>query len=57
MVVLNNSDKETRKITRERYAEALKGFTQGTEVITGTQINDLTSFEIAPKTAMIIELK
>ena len=56
MVVLNNSDKETRTITRERYAEALKGFTKGTEVITGTQINDLTSFEIAPKTSMIIEL-
>ena len=30
---------------------------RGTEIITGTQINDLTSFEIAPKTAMIIELK
>jgi glycosidase len=56
MVVLNNSDKETRTITRERYAEALKGFTKGTEVITRTQINDLTSFEIPPKTAMIIEL-
>jgi glycosidase len=57
MVVLNNSDKVARKITRERYAEAMNGFTRGTEIITGTQINDLTSFEIAPKTAMIIELK
>jgi glycosidase len=57
MVVLNNSDKDTRTITRERYAEAMKGFTRGTEIITGTTINDLSSFGIAPKTAMIIELK
>jgi glycosidase len=57
MVVLNNSDKETRTITRERYAEALDGFTHGSDVITGSEINDLTSFKIAPKTAMIIELK
>ncbi len=57
MVVLNNSDKETRTITRDRYAEAMNGFTNGREVITGTEINDLTSFKIAPKTAMIIELK
>jgi glycosidase len=57
MVVLNNSDKETRTITRDRYAEAMNGFTNGREIITGTEINDLTSFKIAPKTAMIIELK
>jgi neopullulanase len=57
MVILNNSDKETRTITGERYAEALNGFTHGTEVITGSEINDLTSFKIDPKTAMIIELR
>jgi glycosidase len=57
MVILNNSDKEVRTITRDRYAEAMNGFIQGTEVITGTEINDLASFKISPKTAMIIELK
>jgi len=57
MVILNNSETETRTITKERYLEAMKGYSHGTEVITGTQINDLTRFEIAPKTAMIIELK
>ena len=57
MVVLNNSEKETRTISKARYAEALDEFTRGTEVITGKEINDLTSFKIAPKTAMIIELK
>ena len=57
MIILNNSDKETRTITRDRYLEAMDGFTHGNEVITGTEINDLSSFKIGPKTAMIIELK
>jgi len=26
-------------------------------VVSGTEINDLSSFQIAPKTAMIIELR
>ena len=37
--------------------KTMKGFTHGNEVITGTEINDLISFKIAPKIAMIIELK
>jgi len=57
MVILNNSEKESRTLTRERYAEAMEGFTTGTDIITGTQINDLTSFSIGPKTAMIVELR
>jgi glycosidase len=56
MVILNNSEKETRTITGGRYAEALNGFTHGSEVITGAEIRDIKSFTIAPKTAMIIEL-
>jgi hypothetical protein len=57
MVILNNSEKEARTITRERYLEAMDGFTRGTEIITGAELNDLSSFKIAPKTAMIIELE
>jgi len=57
MVVLNNSEKETLTISGEKYSEALNGFTGGTEVLTGQEINDLSSFKIAPKSAMIIELK
>lgn len=57
MIILNNSDKESKTITRHRYLEAMNGFTRGTEVLTGTEITDLTSFKIAPKTVMIIELK
>jgi glycosidase len=57
MVILNNSEKDERIITKEKYLEAMDGFSRGTEVITGKEIDDLTSFRIAPKTAMIIELK
>ncbi len=57
MVILNNSETETRTITRERYLEAMNGFTYGTDVMTGREITDLNAFTIAPKTAMIIELK
>jgi glycosidase len=57
MIILNNSNKESRTISRDRYIESMNGFTRGKDVITGNEISDLTSFKIAPKTAMIIELK
>jgi neopullulanase len=57
MIILNNSNKESRTIIRDRYIESMNGFTRGKDVITGNEISDLTSFKIAPKTAMIIELK
>jgi glycosidase len=56
MIILNNSEKETRTITSDRYAESINGFTHGKDVISGTEISDLKSIKIAPKTAMIIEL-
>ena len=57
MVVLNNNEKESRTIHGENYAESIEGFTEGTDIISGRKIEDLGSFTIAPKTAMIIELK
>ena len=56
MIVLNNSDKEISTITKERYLEAMKGFTLA-QSYNRHRITDLASFKIAPKTAMIIELK
>ena len=56
MVILNSNDTKSRTITKEKYIESLQGFHKGHEVITGKTIDDLTSFEIGPKTAMIIEL-
>jgi glycosidase len=57
MVILNDNDRESKTIKKEKYIESLAGFTQGYEVITGTAVSDLSSFEIGPKSAMIIELK
>jgi len=56
MVILNSNDTKRQTITKEKYIESLDGFSKGHEVITGKTIDDLTSFEIEPKTAMIIEL-
>jgi glycosidase len=57
MVVINNNPEETRTIRGEKFAESLQGFTGGTDIISGRKIDDLGSFTIGPKTAMIIELK
>lgn len=57
MVILNNNETDTKTIGGEKYRESLEGFTGGYDVITGKTFDDLTSFEIAPKSAMIIELK
>jgi glycosidase len=57
MVILNNNDAKSRTVTKDKYIESLNGFSKGYEVITGKTIDDLTSFEIPPKTAMIIDLK
>ena len=57
MVVINLNDKEGRTVNGGKYAESLEGFTVGTDIITGMKTEDLNSFTIAPKTAMIIELK
>jgi glycosidase len=57
MVVLNNNPEESRTVQGEKYAESLHGFTGGTDIISGRRIEDMGSFTIGPKTAMIIELK
>ncbi|NOZ45753.1 MAG: glycoside hydrolase family 13 protein [Chlorobi bacterium] len=55
MVVLNNNDSE-QTIKTERYNEAIKGNTTGFDIIMKKQIDHISEFSIAPKSAMIIEL-
>jgi len=57
MVVLNNHNSETKTIDTNRFSEIMKGYNSGFEIISGKNISSLTSIEIAPKSAMIIELK
>jgi len=57
MVVINNNPEEKKTIEGKKYSESLEGFTRGTDIISGTEIENLNSFSIPPATAMIIELK
>lgn len=57
MVILNNSNDKTKKLDTSRFAEILKDFNTGYEVISGKKVDKLETIEIAPKSAMIIELK
>ncbi|MGB8357312.1 MAG: alpha-amylase family glycosyl hydrolase, partial [Bacteroidales bacterium] len=57
MVILNNNDSKSCLVTKDKYIESLDGFSKGYEVITGKTFDDLTSIEVLPKTAMIIDLK
>ncbi len=57
MVILNNNDSKSLLVTKDKYIESLDGFSKGYEVITGKTFDDLTSIEVPPKTAMIIDLK
>ncbi len=56
MVLLNNSNKE-QEIKTDRFAECLKGFNSGKDIISGKEINDLNIIKIPAKTAKIIELE
>ncbi|MCU0367075.1 MAG: glycoside hydrolase family 13 protein [Bacteroidales bacterium] len=56
MVIINRSD-EIKKLMTDRFSESLNGYTSGTEIMTGHVIADLSSIELSPRTAMIIELK
>jgi glycosidase len=57
MVVINDNNK-TQTITLNRFAESLKNYSKGTDVITGRNC-DLTkpSLQLAAKSALILELK
>ena len=57
MVILNNHNSESKKLNTLRFSEIMKGYNSGLEVISGKKIDNLESIEIAPKSAMVIELK
>jgi glycosidase len=56
MVIINRSE-EKKTLMTGRFSESLNGYTSGTEITTGKVIADLSSLELSPRTAMIIELK
>ena len=56
MVVMNNNE-ETKTIETKRYDEFLQKFKAGTDVSSGTVVNDLSKLTIAGKSVLILELK
>lgn len=56
MVILNNHNSQSRKLDTSRFSEIMKGFSSGYEVISGKSVENLTTIDIAPKSAMVIEL-
>ncbi|WP_041989982.1 glycoside hydrolase family 13 protein [Capnocytophaga cynodegmi] len=56
MTILNNN-KEKQNIDLSRFAESLKGYTNGKDIISGKELQLQKSLEIEGKTPMIIELK
>ena len=56
MVIVNNNDKYLKTVATERYAENLNGFKTGKDVLTGSQVKDLSKIEVPAKSVKIIEL-
>ncbi len=56
MVILNNSE-ENQAIETKKFSELLSAFSEGKDIITGNNLENLDKIDIDKKTAMIIELK
>ena len=55
MVVCNNNEEET-VLSTERFAEAIRGLTSGTDITSGKTVDISTSVTIPGKTVLILEL-
>lgn len=56
MIVLNKNSSETT-LSTDRFSEIINGFSSGKEIITSSEILDLSEIKVPAKSAMIIELK
>jgi neopullulanase len=56
MVILNNSDKETKSLKTARFSERLRGFTKAKNVLTGKVVSDISMIPVAAKSALVLEL-
>jgi len=55
MVILNKNETE-KTLSTNRFSEIIKTHKSGKEIISGKEIKDISTIEVAPKSAMIIEL-
>jgi len=56
MVVLNNSDAE-QAVDVKHFAESLKAFTKGKDILSDKEFSIRENFKIPAKTSMVVELK
>ncbi len=55
MVVLNNSENDTKTLDKEIYREFLDKYKGGLEIMTGKRINDIYTLALPPKSATIVD--
>jgi hypothetical protein len=56
MVVLNNAG-ESRDLSLDRFAERLRGYAKGRDVISGTAVSLEETLTVPAKTPMVLELR
>jgi glycosidase len=56
MVVLNGSEKEVT-LSTSRFRECMMDATRGVDVITGKTLDSLSSLQLPPRSALVLELK
>jgi glycosidase len=57
VMVILNTNSESKTLNTSRFAESLKGFTSAKEVMSGNMVNDLNNIVVPAKTSLILELK
>jgi len=57
VMVILNTNTETKILNTGRFAESLQGFSSAKEVISGSSLNDLSNISVPAKTSIILELK
>jgi hypothetical protein len=55
MVILNKNETE-EILSTERFSEIIKKSKTGWDIISGKEIQDISSIKVAPKSALILEL-
>lgn len=56
VVFMNNNRKGDIKLDTARFAEVMRGFSKGKNIMTGASISDLSSITVPQKSAIVIEL-
>lgn len=57
VMVILNKNKAEKTIKTERFGEVISGYKSGKDIVSETQISDISAITVPAKSAMIIELK